>query len=51
MICEVFRKMGKVNLIGKGLNCLVFEESCNEKVVNSKGGKGCVVFICYIGFS
>jgi len=43
--------MGKANLIGKGPNCLVPEESRNEKAANSKGGKGRAALTRHTGFS
>ncbi|TMO43132.1 YgiQ family radical SAM protein [Pseudoalteromonas sp. S4389] len=51
MIREALRKMGKANLIGKGPNCLVPEESRNEKAANSKGGKGRAALTRHTGFS
>jgi len=40
MIREALRKMGKAKLIGKGPNCLVPEESRDEKSAKaSKGGR------------
>ncbi|UJX25162.1 YgiQ family radical SAM protein [Pseudoalteromonas sp. CF6-2] len=51
MIREALKKMGKANLIGKGPNCLIPEESRNEKAAKGKGGKGRAALTRHTGFS